>query len=97
MPDILRKVKIVEVINHIEYEAQDVLNQESIKVEIKGKIRMNYILLPVGAVVFVVTTEDAPTSGRLIPEKDICFSKRNEHLCQQKRAIEQEEDARSNN
>lgn len=86
---LLRKAKIVRKITSSLYEAEDLLNQELMTVQISGKLRMNYFVLKDGEQVFVLTTEEKPDFGRLIIEKYICMDYPKTDICQQKHAIEQ--------
>jgi len=51
----LRLVKIKEDLGRGIYASEDVFSQERIEVSISGKLRMNYIKLPIESVIYIVT------------------------------------------
>lgn len=52
----LRLVKIKEDLGNAKYISEDVFSQERIEVFITGKLRMNYIKLPIESVIYIVTS-----------------------------------------
>lgn len=87
----LRKVSVLKKIDSSTYEGEDVLDGTIVEIFIKGKLRMNYIKLPIGLPVFVVMADSDDRVGGLVIEKYLCFDNQNAELCRQKRAIEERE------
>ncbi len=78
----LRKVTITQQLSHAAYEGRDLLDGSIVQVVITGKLRMNYIKLALGAEVYVVATDQASKTGRLVIEKYICLGHPQSDLCQ---------------
>ncbi len=86
--EILKKVVVCDVIDAATYGVADILNGEKFTLKIKGKMRMNYIRLDKGNVVYMVLPNGETKEGRAIFEKYICLGNTPSNLCLQKMEID---------
>ena len=66
----LRKGIVKEQVTNSEYLVEDVFNEEIIRMQISGKMRMNYLILNVGDEVYVTVSTIEPNKGRLTTGTD---------------------------
>ena len=88
---VLRKVCILEKKDNTSYFAEDIFTGEKLLAILSGKMRMNYIRILSGDIVYIVLPNKSSTEGRLIFEKYICLNAWDSDLCKQKREIERRE------
>lgn len=87
----LRKVRVIEIIDKANFVTKDVLEEVIIHASIKGKMRMNYINVKNGDVLYIVCPDEEASTGRMVYEKYICMGHAESILCKQKREIEKYE------
>ncbi len=91
MEQVLRKVLVKEKKDNATYLVEDFFNSKKLILKISGKMRMHYINISIGEIVYMVLPDELSKEGQLIFEKYICLYNESSDLCQQKRKIESRE------